>query len=135
MICFKMKKILDFNVHGNFQPIWTCLATLLKKKRNFPCLNSRSCFCCHYGILRNNDFWLTYQSILRRAREITLCMVFTRIFSNKKKMRTRRFIKQILYQGIFDFTEIVNNHGLKRGIVCQIMMLIPYISLKLCAKV
>ena len=72
---------------------------------------------------------------MRRAREIPHCMVFTRIFSNKKKMQKRRFIKQILYQGIFDFTEIVNNHGLKRGIVCQIMILIPYISLKLYAKV
>ena len=34
----------------------------------------------------------------------------------------------------FDFTEIVNNYGLKQGAVCQIVRFISKFSQKLCIK-
>ena len=38
------------------------------------------------------------------------------------------------WKSTFDFTKIVNNHGLKRGTVCQIVIFISQFSLKLYIK-
>lgn len=65
----KMKEILNFK---DFQPIWGCFGNINGKIKNyFPRLNSLTCFCCHYGISKNNDLLPNRQNFLRGVHEIS----------------------------------------------------------------
>ena len=66
-ICFKTRGIFDFNVLQVFSPYELVLAALFRKQiPNFPCLYSCICLCCHFGILKNNDFFPNDQNFLHR---------------------------------------------------------------------
>lgn len=113
------------------------LETLEKERNNFPGLCSKTCFCYHYGNLKNNNLLPSRQNLLRSLWKNIPVKVFTNIlvkrrsdcyFSLNKQKPCHRSIScqsrnvRLVVQSTFDFAEIISNES-KRGAVCQIVRL------------
>ena len=70
-ICFKMNKIIDFNLRCKFQSIWTCLGNIIRKTENkFPSpLFLILCLSSHYGI---SNILLHHKNFSPRNHEISV---------------------------------------------------------------
>ena len=143
-ICFKMNKILDFNLHCKFQSIWTCFGNIIRKTENyFPRLYSWSSLCCHYGI---SNILLHHQTFLPRNPEISvrwfllksvLKQMWAQGWQGKRKQMGSILLRyqpsvtcnfRIALKSTFDFTEIVNEWKWKRGTVCHYVRFISQLS-------
>lgn len=123
-ICFQMRKIFDFNVPSDFQPIWTCCCNITEKiKTNFLQSYLQTCFYCHYGMSRNNDLlpsrflkfpW--YWSLL-----VAICVkeISEHDFSITEVSAVGYIVLKWHWKVTFDFIEILNKHLLKRQKFCQ----------------
>ena len=125
-----------------FVSLTGCFQTI--EEINFLDLHLRTCFCCQYGILENNDLSPNCQSVLRRVREISLtCFLLISVLKERCEHDPSLSKQSQIYRafscrsrniewrqkGAFDFTEIVKSHRLKRGTICQIVRFISHFSL------
>ena len=98
-------------------------------KEDLPPLYSRIFFSCHYRILKNSNLLPSRQMFLRRFHEVS------HLYGNKihatELSAASHVICECCQNVTCNFTETVNNHGLKRGAVCQIVKSISNFSLKL----
>ena len=142
-ICFKMNKIIDFNLRCKFQSIWTCLGNIIRKTENkFPSpLFLILCLSSHYGISnillhhknfspRNHEIsvtWFLLKSLLKTEMQTQGCQ------DKRKQMETMLLRYQpsvtcnprTALKSTLDFTEIVKEWKSKRGTVCHISDLFP----------
>ena len=113
------------------QLILTCFGNIITKvNKEFPRLHLQTCFYCYHGILNNNDHLPNRQSLLRTADKISWPR-FLRVSVLKQRQENYSSLsKQKPCHGAISsrldhirmaLTEILNNCGLKRGAVCQIM--------------
>ena len=74
-ICFEMKYLISMFLKSSFEHVHK----FILEKSNLARLYSQTCFCCHYEILKNNDF-------LRRAGGNSLtCILLPSVFTKRYK--------------------------------------------------
>ena len=136
------------------------LATLQEKQTgSVPPLYSWTYFCCNHGLSRKG-LLLNRQNYLRRIWEVSLTCFFLLSLSKERSdddswrwsfplgissVNVTKYAmrcnwaaiahetkqKALRMKDTFDFTKIVNNHGLMQGTVCKIVRFISHFSLKL----